>query len=157
MKFLPIEHITYKTKLKEDEVFKRLSDLVEQGMMFRTISFRGSSTKPYEGVIGGRVFSISRRNSSYVIKGIIGKDYDSVIIKVKIRLNIVIMVFMSLVCVTLGLVCVSLLRQSFPPQNLGPFGLLLFIYLVIIMGFNSESNKSKKDLQRVFEADIIES
>lgn len=161
MKLLPIEHITYRTKLREEEVFKRLSDLVEPGMMFRTISFRGSSTKLYEGVIDGRRFQISRikehRNSNLVIKGIIEKGYDGLSIKIEMRLNIFIMVFMFLVCGTLGLICISLLRQSFPPQNLGPFGLLLFIYVLTIGGFNSESNKSKKDLQRVFEADLIES
>jgi hypothetical protein len=36
-----------------------------------------------------------------------------------------------------------------------PVGLLLFVYALTMGGFKFESNKSKKDLQELFEAEII--
>jgi hypothetical protein len=37
-----------------------------------------------------------------------------------------------------------------------PFGMLIFAYALTMGAFKYESNKSKKDLQTIFEADIIE-
>jgi hypothetical protein len=37
-----------------------------------------------------------------------------------------------------------------------PFKMLIFAYVLTMCGFKYESNKSKKDLQTMFEAEIIE-
>jgi hypothetical protein len=37
-----------------------------------------------------------------------------------------------------------------------PFGMLIFAYVITMGGFKFESNKSKKDLQALLEAEIIE-
>ena len=57
--------------------------------------------------------------------------------------------------------CVVFLTQALNnsdsnPAVFIPFGMLLFVYLLTMGGFKFESNKSKKDLQTIFEAEIIE-
>lgn len=166
MKFLPTENITYKTRLKEDEIIRRLSDCVEPEKTFRFDIFSSGSTKKYEGQINGHTFKINRiisyRNSFLPrIEGKIERDLDGLIIKVKMRLHIFVIVFLCIWCSGVGLGCIALLRQAlnsseFNPATLIPFGMLIFVYLLTMGGFKFESNKSKKDLQRIFEADIIE-
>jgi hypothetical protein len=166
MKFLPTENITYKTKLKEEEIVGRLSDLIEPEKAFRFRIFSSGLTKPYEGQIKGGTFDIKRiigyRNSFLPrINGIIEKDDDGIRIKVKMRLHIFIIVFLCFWCGVVGLACVAILTLSFGdsefnPATFIPFGMLLFAYGLTMGAFKFESNKSKKDLQRIFEAEIIE-
>lgn len=82
-------------------------------------------------------------------------------IKVKMRLPIFVIVFLCLWCGGVGFICIVLLTQNFGNLNfklvtLIPIGMLLFAYLLTLGGFKFESNKSKKELQTIFEADIIE-
>jgi hypothetical protein len=166
MKFLPTENITYKTKLKEEEIFGRLSDLIEPEKTFRFGIFSSDSSKSYEGQINGQTFDIKRiigyRNSFLPrINGIIERDFDGMTIKVKMRLHIFVIVFLCIWCGGVGLGCIAFLTQAlgsseFNPATLIPFGMLIFVYLLTMGGFKSESNRSKKDLQTIFEADIIE-
>ena len=166
MKFLPIEDITYKTKLKEDEIIKRLSDIIEPEKAFRFGIFSNGSSKPYEGQINGQAFEIKRiinyRNSFLPkISGIIEKDFDGTTIKVKMRLHVFVIGFLFFWCGIVGLGCVAVLTQAIGsskinPVALTPFGMLVFVYLLTMGAFKFESNKSKKDLQAIFEADIIE-
>jgi hypothetical protein len=166
MKFLPTENITYKTRLKEEEVVKRLSDLIEPEKTFRFGIFSSGASKSYEGQINGQTFVIKRiigyRNSFLPrINGIIERDFDGMTIKVKMRLNIFVIVFLCIWCGGVGLGCIAFLIQAFGssefnPATLIPFGMLIFVYLLTMGGFKFESNKSKKDLQNIFEADIIE-
>jgi hypothetical protein len=166
MKFLPAENITYKTKLKEDEILKRLSDNVEPEKIFRFGMFISGSTKSYEGQINRQKFDIKRiigyRNSFLPrINGIIEKDYDGMTIKVKMRLHTFVIVFLCIWCSFVGFGCITVLTQAFGssefnPAALIPFGMLIFMYALTMGAFKFESNKSKKDLQRIFEAEITE-
>jgi len=165
MKFLPTENITYKTKLKEEQIMGRLSDLIEPEKTFRFGIFSSGSTKSYEGQINAGTFDIKRiigyRNSFLPrINGIIEKDYDGINIKVKMRLPVFVIVFLCFWCGGVGLACIVILTQSFGnsefnPATLIPFGMLLFVYGLTMVAFKFESNKSKRDFQRIFEADII--
>jgi hypothetical protein len=166
MKFLPTENITYKTKLKEDEIVKRLSDIIETEKIFRSGIFSRGSTKSYQGQIHGQTFKIQRiisyRNSFLPrINGVIERDSDGMAIKVKMKLHTFVIVFLSIWCGGVGLGCLAFLSQVFSnsefiPATLISFGMLLFVYLLTMGCFKFESNKSKMDLQTIFEADILE-
>lgn len=166
MKFLPTENITYKTRLKEDEIIRRLSDCIEPEKIFRLGILSSGSTKSYEGQINGQTFSIKRiisyRNSFLPrINGVIERDFDGLTIKVKMRLHIFVIVFLCIWFGLVGLACIAFLTQTLSsseinPAALIPFGMLLFAYLLTMGGFKFESNKSKKDLQRIFNAEIID-
>ena len=166
MKFLPTENITYKTRLKEEELMRRLSEFIEPEKTFRFGNFRSDYRKPYEGQINGHTFNIKRiisyRNSFLPrIYGIIERDFDGMTIKVKMRLHIFVIVFLCVWCGGLGLGCIAFLTQAFSKSDFNlatliPFGMLIFVYALTMGGFKHESNKSKKDLQAIFEADKIE-
>lgn len=166
MKYLPTESITYKTKLKEDEILKRLSELIEPEKTFRFGVFGSRSTKPYEGRITGTTFDIRRiinyRNSFLPkITGVIEKDYDGININVKMKLHTFVIVFLWFFCGGVGIACIAILTKAIrnaeiSPAVLAPFVILLFTYGLTMGAFKFESNISKKDLQKVFEADIVE-
>lgn len=166
MKFLPVENITYKTRLREEEIVKRLSGIIEPEKVVRMNIFSSSPTKSYQGQINGLTFDITRiiryRNSFLpMIHGTIERDFDGLKIKVKMRLHTFVIVFLCVWCGGVGIVCIASLSQAFDgsafdPNMLIPFGMLLFGYLMAIGGFKFESYKSKKDLQTLFEAEIIE-
>jgi hypothetical protein len=166
MKYLPIENITYKTRLNEEELYRRLSNSMEPEKRLRFSFFGSSSTKTYEGKMSGQTFNMKRiiryRNSFLPrITGIIEKDFDGLTITVKMRLHILVTVFLCFWCTGVGLASVAVLTQvishsEFYPQTMIPFGMLIFAYVITMGGFKFESNKSKKDLQALFEADIIE-
>ncbi|WP_113638776.1 hypothetical protein [Nubsella zeaxanthinifaciens] len=166
MKFLPAENIIYKTRLKEDELIRRLSDYIEPEKTFRFGVFGSGSTKSYEGQISGQAFNIKRiisyRNSFLPrINGVIERDFDGLTIKVKMRLHIFVIVFLCIWCGGVGLGCLAFLMQAFSksefnPATIIPFGMLIFAYALTMGAFKFESNKSKKDLQTIFEAHIIE-
>ena len=110
------------------------------------------------------MFDIQRiiryKNSS--LPKIIERDFNGIAIKVKMRLHISVIVFLCIWCGLVGFACVTVLTQSFNSSEfisviLLPLGILFLVYLRTMGFFKYESNKSKKDLQTLFEADIIES
>ena len=167
MKYLPTENITYKSKLNEEEILKRLSEIIEPEKMFRFDFFKSGSSKSYEGQIIGHTFDISRiisdRNSFLPrISGVIERDYNGLTIKVKMRLHLFVLVFLCICTVGVGIGCFAAFltqvinKSELNPVLLAPFGFLAFMYLLTMFGFKTESRRSKKDLQLLFEADIIE-
>jgi hypothetical protein len=166
MKFLPTEKITYRTKLKEDEIINRLGAYIEPKKTFRFGLFGSGSTKSYEGQIIGHTFKINRiisyRNSFLPrIEGIIKREFDETTVLVKMRLHIFIIVFLCLWCSGVGYLCFTLFPQKirnsdFSLEMLIPIGMLLFVYAVTMAAFKFESRKSKKDLQNIFEANIVD-
>lgn len=166
MKFLPTENITYKTSLKENEIIRRLSENLEPEKALRFGILSSASTKPYEGHISGNTFEIKRiirYQNTFLprINGIIESDFDGITIKVKMRLHVFVLVFLSIWCGGVAIGCIAFLSMAFfnsdfSPAILIPFGMLIFAYALTMGAFKYESIKSKKDLQTMFEADIIE-
>jgi len=167
MKLLPFENITYKTSLKEDEVIKRLEEKVDQepGLKFGLVKKKNANK--YHGSIVKQTFDIYRiisyRNSFLPrITGIVENDFDGTSIRVKMRMHVFVNIFL---CSWFGLIGYGLVL-SFIQMNEKPdfdssifitlFGLLLFAYALTLGAFKYESNKSKKDLKQLFEADIVE-
>ncbi|MEJ2104945.1 MAG: hypothetical protein P8X47_10265 [Ignavibacteriaceae bacterium] len=165
MKYLPFEKITYKTRLDSCEIQERLSKIIEPKKTFRMTGIFGSSNhKPYEGSINGSSFNINRiigyRNSFLPrINGIIEKDFNGAKINVKMRLHVLVVVFMFIWFGGVGIGCLVILStlfnsESFDPMTLIPFGMLIFGYALVTGGFKYESIKSKKYLAQLFEAEI---
>lgn len=164
MSFLPIEKITYKTRLNQDEIFKRLSEIVEPKKILRFGIFRNNSSKTYEGEFNTNSFEIQRiisyRNSFLpIINGTIEKEFDGMAIHMKMRLHVFVMIFLCIWCGVILLATIILLSQTFSNWDLGlfsliPIGMLLFAYVLTMGAFKYESNKSKKELQNLFEAEI---
>jgi hypothetical protein len=165
MKFLPREDIVYRTNLKEKEVIKRLSDILEPEQIFRSYSLFNlfnTPQKPYEGKINGQAFKIKRLiNNSFNsvlprINGIIEteKDSDQTLIKVQMRLNDFLIIFLCIWFSFHGLSYIIIIAPTTKSffDLLIPFSMSIFGYSLTIISFKIESNKSKKDLQAIFEA-----
>ncbi len=165
MKYLPFEHIIYKTKLNEEELLLRLESIIEEKKIFRFRLFNNNESKPYEGQVEGNTFKISRiinyRNSFLpVITGMVEKSFDHSTITVKMRLNLFVLIFLIVwFSITLfgsfALTIKFLSDMKFDPMYLIPFGMLIFGYLIAILPFKFESKKSKNDFKMLFEAEII--
>lgn len=166
MILLPIEHITYKTSLKESEVIKRIEDNIEPEKFIRFNMYNNDATKPYEGQINGQTFSIKRminyRNSfAPIINGTVNNGFDGITIKVTMRLTVFAIVFLFIwfsVVVSSYFpnpIVTNSSGKSEPMRHLFSFGMSLFFYVLTLVSFKYESYKSKKDLQKIFEAEII--
>ncbi len=166
MKYLPKETLTFKTNLKEDEVITRLAHSIEPEKLIRSGLFGFGGAKPYEGKITGYTFSIKRiikyRNSFLPrIIGQVERDMQGTSIKVKVRLQIFVLVFLFVWCsgALIGLFFIAknvIVNKAFDPWFFMPIGMLLFVYILTIAAFKYESSKSKKDLKTLFEAEMIE-
>lgn len=163
MRFLPVEHITYRTTLKEQDIIKRLRFATgrERSLSFEPDSI--NSIKTYEGKISEQTFDIKRiityRNDfSPRIKGTIETTIGGTMISVKMRLSKSTFIFLCFWCGGVGFGFFRLLLRAleFDPEMLLFLGMFLFAYVLTMGSFKPESNKAKKDLQKIFEADIID-
>ncbi|NME72833.1 hypothetical protein [Flammeovirga aprica] len=165
MKFLPFENLTYQTKLDSEEVLHRISDIIEPKKAIRITGIFGSSNhKPYEGSIEKNTFQMNRiinyRNSFLpIINGVVEKGKYGTEIKVKMKLHIFVMLFIS---IWLGIAAIAslalfpmLLMGNFDSISSLPFWMFVFGYVVVLGGFKYESRKSKKYLAELFEAKYI--
>lgn len=151
MKILPIENIIYKSHLSKDEVYYRLINIIR-------------TEKTYIGGWTNNTFNIKRninyRNSFLPqIKGEICKESEETLIIVKMRLHLAVIIFISfwLIGVSLGCIfaLITIIFSKFDIFLLIPFLMLLFGVILTVGSFKSESNKSKKDLLQIFEAEIL--
>jgi len=164
MTLFPFDEITYQTRLSEVEVKKRLADLVEPVKIFRIRDFRKKS-KPYEGKLNGMKFKINRiisyRNSFLpVITGDMRNQISGITIMVKMRLHLFVFLFLILWFGFAGFGIIITLTYAFKNEDfnlwvLVPTGMFIAAYIGIMAAFKYESSKSKKDLEKLFEAQII--
>lgn len=161
-KYLPFENYVLTTNLSADEVYQRLSDIIEPKKTFRLSMFNRNSTKPYEGEISRNSFTISRiisyRNSFLpIIHDDISTLFGQTQIQIKMRPETFVVIFMSLWLGAVGLACIGMLlrglfqirqilQTGFSPMLLIPFGMFIFGCLLTILAFKEESKKSKKNL-----------
>jgi hypothetical protein len=158
MKFLPIENIVYKTNLTEEEAMQRLSNSVEPES-WRYTGIR----KPYEGKIIEQEFKIYKfmrirflEVALPVITGIITNDFDGLTtIKVKMQLHIPSILFLCIFCGGMGFASLAGLFKLSSIDTFLWFGMLFFYYIIMILFFNFESLQSKKDLKKIFQAEIV--
>ena len=155
MKFFPVEHLTYRTKLSPQEAIEKVKESIESKKLFRWNRYgKNKNQKPYEGEVIENTFTITRiisyRNSFIpIIKGNIESDYRGTKIIVKMRLHIIVMIFIFFWC---GMISIGALAYTsdfmstgdFQPYTLLPFGMILLAYGLALGGFKYESKKSKK-------------
>lgn len=161
MKYLPFENLIYTTILSEQEIITRLSDHVEI-KKFRII--RTHSMKEYEGHVNNNTFQISRilkyRNSFQPeIEGKFQRNNNTTQIEVKMRLNLFVSLFMIFWCSMAFLFFIIQIYSDseWSFENFIPLFMLLFVYLMALLGFKAESRRSKEDFRKIFEAkDIID-
>lgn len=162
MKYLPFERIIYRTNLSQQEIIKRLSDFVEP----KKFSFRRNhSVKDYEGSVDTDSFDISRvinyRNSFLPqIFGIIQKNNDRIEIRVTMSLDGFVFLFTIAWCLMASSFFVIVLMKGIRDKGITieffiPLVMLLFMYVLTMVGFKIESKKSKEYLRKIFEAEII--
>jgi len=172
MTFLPFENITYKTKLGEDEVLRRLHDLTVPTDKLRFQLSGQNASKPYSGDINGGQFTIKRiikyvNSWLPVIHGTVTRDTGGTIINVKMKLStwVTVLSFIWIAFMSVGSF-LSLTPGTFYQfytdfdYSYGkhlekfahwlPVGLIMFWYIMTMGAFKYESRKSKKDLQNIF-------
>jgi len=164
MKYLPFENITFETKLKREEVQKRIKEVTVSQMFGMVSTFESSSHKHYVGTIRENSFSLIRiirhKNSHFPrIYGVIEQGLDQTKIKVKIKFHIMITIFMFMVFVPVGINCLIALpkifnSQNFDPTNLLPFAFFIIGYAFFLGIFNYESIKTKEYFTELLEAEI---
>ena len=175
MKYLPIENITYQTKLDYEEVLNRLNKVVEpvknivEGEFFKKEHLLKSEDKPYKGSINGNSFSISRivyARKPFLprISGVIQKDSNGTKVNIKMRLHSFIMIFCGIwfwftgafayAFIKLPLIYNGDLDGISRLLSLIPIGMLILLYAIMVHLFRNESTVSKKYFAQLFEAEI---
>lgn len=162
-KFLPIENIVYITKLSKEQTIQKLTENIEAEKSFGFGANNYTYSKPYIGRVTGGNFEIKRaisyRNSFLPqIKGEVYSEFDGTKIKVNMKPQAFVLVFMTIWFGGVIIGCIAttfaLFTQEFTPALLIPFGMLLFGFALLYGAFKTESSISKNDLMRIFEAEI---
>jgi len=161
MKYLPYERIIYKTNLSEQEVLTRLSGFVEP----KKYGLGRNPMMDYEGSINNNRFEISKviqyRNSFLPqINGRIQNDNDGTQIQVTLSLHAFVSFFLIVWCsfallFFIGISIRDIREKEISVEFFLPLFMLLFVYVLTMVGFKSESKQSKEYLRRSFEAEII--
>ena len=163
MKYLPFENFVLTTNLSVEEVRNRLANNIDAKI---------NTLEPYEGSIVNNTFKIQRvityRNSFLpVITGEISQARGMTEIKIEMRPVLFVLIFMGMWLGTVGIACIVILvatiltfpdifQQGFSPASLIPFGMFIFGYLLVTLGFKYESSTSKEFLKTLFEAEYKE-
>lgn len=160
MKYLPFEHLIYKTNLSEQEVLTRLAGFIDKK---KIRIFRNNLTKEYEGTIDGNCFEINRiikgRNSFQPqINGEIQQNNYETQIEIKMRLHWSVFIFLLFWCVFVfcALITIFINAEKVSAEAFFPLLMLFIAYLFTMFGFKIESKKSKKDLERMLDAKIVQ-
>ncbi|RZK42429.1 MAG: hypothetical protein EOO90_07390 [Pedobacter sp.] len=163
-KLFVLDHVTYRTPLKEEEIRTRLLENLKSKQTIRLIDFSGGTTL-YEGRVTHKTFSI-KRAATYrslfqpVIVGDISSDLNSNYVRIKIGLPVFVVAFFIIWCIGLGIASILFLvhgmqQSRFRSSNLYPIGILVIVCTLIIGRYRSESIRAKNHLKEIFEADII--
>jgi hypothetical protein len=168
MKYLPFEDFILTTPLTVHEVQKLLTEKVEtmQGSLFGNSP---KTNKPYRGEVTSESFRIYRiinyRNSFLPeITGRYKTNDNGTQIQIKMRPNTGVLVFMSIWLGLVGIVCIvifvvmlmsmkEVFKGGFSPMVLIPFGMFVFGYGLVTLGFKSESSLSKNYLIKILTAE----
>lgn len=165
---LPFERFTLHSNLRPDDILYRLRENVEPERTFRFRGFLFSGNgKPYEGSVNQNgTFSIKRlinyRNSFLpVIEGVVEHEGRGSRVKVKMRLNTFVLVFIAIWLGVVGIVSIAMLIGALNSGILDrgtfiPLGMFLFGAVMTVLAFKFESTRSKKDLAELLQGYVEE-
>ena len=165
-KLLPIENLVFHSALNQETLLAQLQNEVEAPKLFKFGVANNSYSKKYIGTIHNNRFEIKRvityRNSFLpLIKGEIKNDNNGSEINVKMSLNKIVQVFMSIWLSVVSVACFGILfglifKNIFKIEPsffmLIPFFMLVFGVLMVSFGFKLESKKSIHDLEEILKA-----
>lgn len=168
-KILPFEELWYHSTLSKEELFLHLKNEIDPEKSFGFGANRHTYSKPYIGKVFSERFEIRKainyRNSFLpTIKGEIHNTINGSKIKIKMTLAEFVKAFMilwlSLVSFACFAVLINLITNGIDYETgsavLIPFGMLIIGTLMVSLGFKTESKKSRKDLEEILQARIIE-
>src|SRR5262245_19320047 len=158
---LPYQKIFIEVPYSRGELIRRLSKEVTGRPWKR--GWVEERTELFEGVVSDAGFQISRiagyRNSFLpVIQGRFHPHVKGVRVEITMRLHVAVLIF-SVVWLSLvgqgvvGAATQILATGRVDSMLLIPFGLLLFFYLMVTIGFGVEAKKASKLLNRLFDAE----
>jgi len=163
------EKIIFRTKLTEEQVASKLTDIIEFEQQY---DYRGhyynATVKPYIGTLQDNSFTIERvmkiaicylNPYRPVIKGNIYKEGIWTKVSVMMKLSDLTIIFMTVFLTMASFIFISgiiilLIAEEKSPFLIVLFGLQLSIFIFPNRAFRFESEKSKKDLLKVLEAEI---
>jgi hypothetical protein len=161
MTILPFEKLIIRSTMSEEEVLRRINSLLEPKKKFQVGVFGPVSYGGYLGELNDKKFNL-RRNISYKnsflpeIIGTVERVNGDTVVKVVMRPHIFIIIFLFFWCFAVGFGFITSLSHSNDANKvfstiLIPIGLIIFAYLLTMAGFKFESNKTKKDFNKLFE------
>jgi hypothetical protein len=162
MTFLPFEKFVIESALSKKEAIIELMKNIEAEKTIRL--WNKSGTKEFEGHLRGNEFKIQRiinyRNSFLpIIKGKVETIGDKARLIIDMRLQIFVIIFMSIWFGSVGLFfLVSLFNDAddFSIDSiLFPGGMLLFGYLLTMGGYLFEANRAKDILLDITKGRIV--
>ncbi|MBV2196997.1 MAG: hypothetical protein KUL78_10910 [Flavobacterium sp.] len=167
-KILPSKSLVYHSFLTKEELLERLRDAIETERLHDLNSRNKMESKPYFGEIQNSLFKIRRvidyRNSFLPqINGEIIEDENGTKIKVEMKLISFVKFFMIIwfsFCAFFGLILLVLIFDNDSKSSSGfsiliPIFMLIFATFLVSSGFESESEKSIKDLEEILQAKLI--
>jgi len=164
MNIFPFESVTYESHLSETEIKKRLSGVLKSSRN-RNMNTGNKGLQSYDGYLSENNFEIRRKinyQNSFLplIKGEFIQASNKVTIKIKMRLQILVIIFMSIWCgitfsIFVGLFISDVIDNKPFDNTLMPLGMLVFGYIITVVGFKIESYIAKKDLKKIFESDAL--
>jgi hypothetical protein len=156
---LPYTQIVFESPLSKEEAVRRLTAEVAS----RSSGWFERRTEKFEGTVSAEDFQIRRiiryRNSFLpVITGRFCPLVKGLRIEVSMRLHLAVLIFSIVWLSIVGAGAVAFGLQFFRTGNvevrmLTPFVMLLFFYLLVMIGFGIEANKAKQQLGGIFEAE----
>jgi len=158
---LPYQKLVIEVPYSREELTRRLGREVTDRK--RGWGWSEKRAELFEGVVSDEGFQIKRiidyRNSFLpVIQGRFYPHVKGVRVEITMRLHVAVLVFsvVWLNMVGIGVVGVAthiLTTRSVDAVTLIPFGMLLFFYLMVTIGFGVEAKKASKLLNSLFEAE----
>ncbi len=166
MKYLPFEHLVFKSRLREEQIGKNLSKFMIYKYPHKFSSFRSyDDTNYYVGSLERSGFKITVRCAKNSFTPVITAHYTNdgleTIVNVRMRLHKIMFLFSAIWAVPLlalfvVMIVESIIHREWGPIILFPLGMVSVFYLFAMRGFKIASKEAVKHLENALEAKAIQ-